>query len=442
MRLALRALLFCICLLGRSAAAETLDRLIAGHGFDQSDVGFVVETLDGRRLVEHRADSPGLPASTLKLVTALGALDALGPRHRFATRLWLSGTIAADGRLDGDVVLEGGGDPLLDLDGLMALALALRGEGVRQVGGRLIIDDDALPRLPTINPRQPADAAYNAGIGALNLAFNQVDRRPLPGGGSLTMPPLVEREAAWSRAPVDAPASLPVRDPGMHAAHVFRGLAASLGIGLAVPERDARPAGAWPLAAIESPTLRAIVQAMLLYSNNQVAEIVGLAATGEASLQASALALAAPIRRDLPEVDWRGFAPTNHSGLDPAARATPSQLLAVLRLAEERHDVLSLLPAAAWSGSLATRFRHPDAALRIWAKTGSLDFATALVGYALPRTGEPLRLAVLISDATGRRQRDAVEVPSPAMRLAIDDFTSRARELRDALALRALDLEH
>lgn len=435
-----RAAVFALLVLfGGSAVAETLQELIVRHRFAPEDVGVLVETMDGRRVIAHRVDEPGLPASTLKLVTALGALDHFGPSHRFVTRLLTTGSVDSRGALHGNVVLEGGGDPLLDLDGLMSLALALRARGVREATGSLIVDDSAMPVLAMINPEQPVEAGYNAGVGALSLAFNRVERRPLADGGWLTVPPMVERGPAWTRLPFDAPAAIPVRDPGLHAGNVFKSLAVSLGIALPDPARGSRPANAVVLAEVASRTLRDIIQAMLLYSNNQVAEIIGLAATGEASLGLSARAMAEPIRRELSDIDWRDFVITNHSGLDPKARATPAQLLGVLRLAEERHGILALLPAAAWSGSLASRFRHVDAALRVWAKTGSLDFATALVGYVLPRNGEPLRIAVLIADAASRRQRDAVEAPPPEMQRAIDDFEVRARGLRDAVAMLALE---
>ncbi len=417
-------------------AAQTLDGLVARHGFAADAVAVVVEEVEtGRRLVDHRGAAPGLPASTLKLVTALVALDALGSEHRFVTRLWITGAVDGAGRLDGDVAIEGGGDPLLDIDGLMTLATALRAAGVRTVAGRFLLDDALLPQLPLVNDRQPIDAGYNAGIGALSLAFNRVQR---PAGGGFTIPALRERGPAWRRLPMDRSAVVPVQDAGLHAARVFRDLAASLGVGLSEPERAARPAGATLVARVESRPLRDIVQAMLLFSNNQIAEIVGLAATGASSLEASAATMTVTVQAALPGVDWRGFHMTNHSGLDPRATATADQLLAILQLAEQRHGILPLLPAAGWSGSLEGRFRTPDAALRVWAKTGSLDFASALVGYVLPASGRPLRLAVLITDAAGRVERDAVEVPTAAMRRAIDDFTSRARDLRDELAVWAL----
>lgn len=424
------------------AAASPLEALITRHGFASDAVAVVVEDVaSGRRLIAHRPSAAGLPASTLKLVTAWAALETLGPEHRFVTRLWLTGSLDAAGRLDGDLVLEGGGDPLLDIDGLLTLASALRNAGVRQVGGRFVLDDSAIPRRPLIDPDQPVDAGYNAGVGALSLAFNRVERRPLPGGGTFTVPALRERGPAWSRLPFDGPAAVPVQDPGRHAAWVFRDLAASLGAALGAPERGPRPAAARLVAEVESLPLREIVQAMLLYSNNQVAEIVGLLTTGADSLPASAEALTRAVRAALPATDWQGFVMTNHSGLDSRARASVDQLVAILALAEERHGIVALLPAAGWSGSLQSRLQAPDTALRVWAKTGSLDFAAALVGWVLPPAGTPRRIALTISDAAGRQARDAVEVPGPALRRAIDDFSRRARALRDDLARMALTLE-
>jgi D-alanyl-D-alanine carboxypeptidase/D-alanyl-D-alanine-endopeptidase (penicillin-binding protein 4) len=292
-----------------------------------------------------------------------------------------------------------------------------------------------------INPDQPVEAGYNAGIGALSLAFNRVERRPLPGGGTFTLPELRERGPAWLRLPFDSPATIPVRDPGRHTAEVFRKLAAGLGIELGEPKRTTRPADARPIAEVASRPLRDIVQAMLLYSNNQVAEIVGLMTTRAASLEESAANLIRAMQTALPAIDWEGFVMTNHSGLDSRARANLDQLLAVLALAEKDHGIVALLPATGWSGSLQRRLQEPDTALRIWAKTGSLDFASALVGYALPAAGSPRRIALSIIDRAGREKRDSVDVPGPALRRSIDDFSRRARALRDDIARFALTFE-
>jgi hypothetical protein len=152
--------------------------------------------------------------------------------------------------------------------------------------------------------------------------------------------------------------------------------------------------------------------------------------------------MAGQLQAALPTVDWRGFVMTNHSGLDPAARATPDQLLAILELAEVRHGIIALLPAAGWSGSLQSRLRSArcgasrlgqDRLARLRLVAGRLRAADRAVA--------PCRIALLITDEAGRQARDAVEVPGPAMRRSIDDFTTRARDLRDDLVRLALTAE-
>ncbi|MGC9420817.1 MAG: D-alanyl-D-alanine carboxypeptidase, partial [Rhodovulum sp.] len=72
------------------------------------------------------------PASVAKSVTALYALDTLGADHRFATRVLATGPVT-DGRLEGDLVLAGSGDPTLDTDMLGDLAARLHAAGLREV---------------------------------------------------------------------------------------------------------------------------------------------------------------------------------------------------------------------------------------------------------------------------------------------------------------------
>ncbi len=45
----------------------------------------LVQTLDGRTVMEQGADQAFNPASAIKIATALAALRNLGPRHRFST---------------------------------------------------------------------------------------------------------------------------------------------------------------------------------------------------------------------------------------------------------------------------------------------------------------------------------------------------------------------
>lgn len=86
---------------------------------------------------------PMQPASTMKLVTAVVALDQLGPNARARTEL-LTDTLAFDtmknGVLDGPLYLRGGADPDLDWSALTSLLRTLRGQGVSEIRGGLVVD--------------------------------------------------------------------------------------------------------------------------------------------------------------------------------------------------------------------------------------------------------------------------------------------------------------
>ena len=74
------------------------------------------------------------PASVTKAVTAVYALETLGGAHRFTTRIVATGPVV-DGKVQGDLVLEGGGDPGLDTDALGDMARQLKAAGVSGVTG-------------------------------------------------------------------------------------------------------------------------------------------------------------------------------------------------------------------------------------------------------------------------------------------------------------------
>ncbi len=79
------------------------------------------------------------PASTLKLATALVALQTLGPSHRFATGVWTDGTIdKSTGVLTGNLYISGR-DPSFHYEHAVLLAKELNGLGIKEVSGNLIV---------------------------------------------------------------------------------------------------------------------------------------------------------------------------------------------------------------------------------------------------------------------------------------------------------------
>jgi D-alanyl-D-alanine carboxypeptidase/D-alanyl-D-alanine-endopeptidase (penicillin-binding protein 4) len=430
-------------------------------------VGYLlIDLASGQVLAELNADLPLIPASTAKLATAVAALDILGPEHRFRTELLARGVIEG-GVLRGDLILRGGGDPFLDVADLLGLAVRLQNSGVHRVAGRFLIDDTALPRFSEIEPSQPPEAPYNPSIGALSVAFNRVHLAWWGGGriNAAALPPLYEArfEAApptrlppqgvllksseegavvWrmaDRGRRRQVVELPVKDPGLHAGYLFRQLAGAQGISLDPPLRGVTPADASVVAVHESEPLRFLVQDMLLYSNNMMAELIGLSAAqrlGDSwgGLDVAGRLLLAHLARLMPEVDWSGATLGNLSGLDGTARFTARQLAAIARYGWLREAMPALLPGGGWSGTLTRRFAGAGEALRVWAKTGTLNYGSALAGYLFPMSERPAVFVTMVADTDKREAYDALlPYPGPAARAAAGAWLARAQALQDAL---------
>ena len=144
-------------------------------------LGAVVLPLDARRghagpRWQHRAGQVMQPASTLKLLTSVVALDRLGPNLRGSTELLTRAPQQGD-VLAGDLVLRGGADPEFDLPQLWALLLDLRQvHGIRAITGDIVIDRTLFRPARPVRPAADAtpfderpEFAYNLVPDALQL---------------------------------------------------------------------------------------------------------------------------------------------------------------------------------------------------------------------------------------------------------------------------------
>lgn len=158
--------------------AETLASLQGSPGFQAASVGFCLLGSDlTTPIFTHRAEEAMIPASTLKTVTSATALEILGPDFRFETRLvpsvpWI---LDPEGRYQGDLVIVGGGDPMLARVDLAHWVRDLKQEGLRQIEGRVIGDARCFPENFTPDAWDWGDVSnyYGAGASGLNLDLNR-----------------------------------------------------------------------------------------------------------------------------------------------------------------------------------------------------------------------------------------------------------------------------
>ena len=401
------------------------------------DTGAVVEALNEDELF--------IPASLTKIATAHTALDALGEQGRFATRVIATGPVE-DGIVRGDLVLQGGGDPVLDTKHLAGIADGLAGAGLRGVEGRFLHYGGALPETGWIDRTQPWQAPYNPSVGGLNLNFNRVQFRWSRRQGGLSVLGAAAAEGVTAPAPsvsfrVRPGASdmshaftdegeswslgmrllrgsgrrwLPVRRPSEYVAGVLHALAAQRGIALPMPEAADGPAYGDALIEHFSPYVTEMVEGMLRYSTNLTAEALG-AATGyvsggrPADIAQAAQQTAERSTQVIGEIggrSWQGMTLMNHSGLTSRSRMTPRQVVAFLRhgdlaygprFAELHHEQ----PLSA--RQMGRRGRAPTHMIR--AKTGTMHFVRGYAGF-LEVPGRRFAFAFMASEDDHRAAMD------------------------------------
>jgi D-alanyl-D-alanine carboxypeptidase/D-alanyl-D-alanine-endopeptidase (penicillin-binding protein 4) len=355
----------------------------------------VVDAVTGQPLLEHRAQTPLLPASTAKIVTAVAALTALPPDLRLTTRV-------RAGTTPGEVVLVGGGDPTL-------------------------AGPDSPRRYPPVARLADLAAQTRAALGDTRVTRVLVDEslwsgeRLAPGW----KPGYVDQGAVApvGALTVDAGRVRPDRgrrhpDPALAAGQA---LAALLQPGASVPVvRGTAPAGARELAAVRSPVVPHLVERMLAHSDNDLAEAlarhVALSTGHEPSFRGAAAAMRATLGPYLDEVGVGRDAVDllDGSGLSRLDRLEPAALTRLLAAvasgdgsptAERLAPVLAGLPVAGFSGTLSDRYREEaeEAAGVVRAKTGTLSGVSALAGLVRTADGRLLAFAVVADAVPGGR---------------------------------------
>lgn len=419
----------------RLRAMGGIQDLVARHGLS-GKVGCAVADVKTGLELEALNGTTGLPpASVAKALTALYALDTLGAAHRFSTQVLAMGPIQ-NGVLRGDLVLAGGGDPFLNTDALASLAGQLKSAGVREVRGKFLIYEGALPFVRSIDAGQPDHLGYSPAVSGIALNFNRVHFEWKRGskGYSVSMDARTERyrpDVTMARMKVvrrDMPVYtyadksgqdhwtvaskalgkggsrwLPVRRPAAYAGDVFRTMARANGIVLKSGDPMRRlPAGGTVIAQHSSPPLDVILKSMLRFSNNLTAEMVGMAASARRGATPGSLRESAQRMSDWARQTYgmTGTKLVDHSGLGDASRMTAQDLVSALVQVRRKAVLRPLLkPFALRDAKGRINHAHP---IKVMAKTGTLNFVSGLGGFMTAADGTELAFAIFTIDSRQR----------------------------------------
>lgn len=418
----------------------------------------------------YRANVPMQPASTMKIVTSIVALDRLGPNHRGSTELRSAAPLAA-GVLHGDLVLKGGADPDLGVPQLWALLLDLRQAGVQTIQGDLLIDRLLFnpPRLDVGVPPfdESPEFAYNVIPDALYLAGHLLPlelKSDASGVRAGTVPALpgIDIDATamtidparacrdwdddWKPALVTRSGGrIDIRLQGVYPPNctqrtglqlidrleleerLFRSVWQSLGgswtgVAREVTRQAPPPAGSRLLARHSSRPWGEVLRSMNKSSDNARTRLLYLllgsgdtAGDPGGDTRAATRARAdAQVRGWLAQhgIDAAGLALDNGSGLSRSERITPLQLASMLKAAYRgRHyaDLAMSLPTAGVDGTMRNRLKSSPAAGWARLKTGTLRNATALAGYVNDAQGRPWAVAMMVNHDRAGQARAALD---------------------------------
>ena len=450
---ALLNLLIALAALAAAAAPaqlpEPVARALARAGIPENAAAFYVhETGAERPLLAAGAERALNPASTIKLVTTYAGLELLGPAYVWVTDAYAGGPMK-DGVLAGDLVLRGSGDPKLTIENFWLLLRSLRGRGVREIRGDLVLDRGFFP-ANEVDPARFDDQPtrpYNTGPDALLVNYKAVRLQFVPDPAArsvqIVAEPVLPQVQVVNNLALDPrggcgdwvrklkleaqgsaqaarfvfngvfPASCGERARYFsvlgHAQYIhalFRELWRELGGTLAGAVREgAAGPDARLIASARSPALSEVVRDINKFSNNVMARqlFLTLGAVG-AGAPASVDKTGRVLRQWLAGkgLSFPELVLENGSGLSRIERIS-AKSLGELLLAAYRSPVMpelmASLPLAAVDGTMKKRLAGAEVAGQAHIKTGSLSGVRAIAGYVLDGSGRRVVVVFIVNHA-------------------------------------------
>ena len=431
------------------ALARDIDAIVTQAALDRGYWAVLVKSLKSdETLYALNARKLMMPASNMKIVTLASAVVRLGWDYTYETQILGVGAIDG-GKLDGDLLVVGSGDPsLVAADGMSSRvfdewAAQLKAVGVRTILGRVVGDDNAFDdeALGFGWSWDDLPDDYAAGVSALQYNENAARVTIRPGGAagdsaSIDLTPEgtgLVIDNALKTGGVDTPASIAARrlpgssrlelrgsiplgatpvtravsvdNPTLFAVTALRDALIARGIDVRGPAVDIDHVAHPPkrsdgvaLVTYRSPPLAALAVRLMKASQNLYAETLlktlgASAADARAAVQATLQAWGIPadalIQRD-------------GSGLSRYDYVTADALVAILTHVDRdeklRGPYEASLPVAGRDGTLANRMKGTAAEGNARAKTGSMSNVRALSGYVTSADGEPLVFSILANN--------------------------------------------
>ena len=423
---------------------------------------YVADSDSGKTVFEYNALKSLVPASVMKLVTTSAALELLGPDHKFRTTVGYTGTLKTkSGRLNGNIIIKGGGDPVLGsvrfekyysefTDRWVA---EIKKSGIKKIRGRVITDDSYYNYQPVPSKWLFEDVGNYYGAGAYGLSVfdntyeinlrvksdstnpeitgfvpeecrfefsNQLVSSGTHNEGTVYAIPYSTSGWISGNIPGDSgnyTLRASITDPPLIMAKIIDQKLKAAGITISnAPStkrlyQSAIDEDITPLAELWSPPLKDIIEVMNHESVNLYAEHL-LKELGKVYRDTGATEQGIEVVKEFLEkndISTDGLFMEDGSGLSPLDAINSKEVVNLLWFMKYKgkyfNEFYSSLPHAGKEGTLKEYFKDPLFGSGMSAKSGSMTRVRSYAGYLTTSSGKELIFCIIVNNYSGPPQR-------------------------------------
>lgn len=418
----------------------------------------VADAETGEVLIEYNSGTSLTPASVMKLITSAAALELLGPEYHFKTRVGYTGSLnKRTGRLKGNIIILGGGDPALGskyfsdhYSNFMSSWVAeIKKLGIKRIKGKVITDDSYFDFLPVPAKWLWEDAGNYYGAGAYGLSVfdntYEIHFKTYSGSFPTEIKEIIPYEcrselanflvasgskdegyvfaapystSGWLAGNIPANQDdfilkASITDPPLLLAKIMNDKLEAGGIkisgdpGTSRSKQNSIEEQVVPVTETRSPALSEIIKVLNHESVNLFAEHL-IKELGKKFNNNGSTASGVKVINDFLKnsgIDTNGLFIEDGSGLSPLNAINTRELVHLLLFMKNKgnyfNEFYSSLPEAGKEGTLKNYFKDPVFDTRLKAKSGSMTRVRSFAGYFTTLTGKKMVFSIIINNYSG-----------------------------------------
>ncbi|MGD0756873.1 MAG: D-alanyl-D-alanine carboxypeptidase/D-alanyl-D-alanine-endopeptidase [Bacteroidales bacterium] len=457
------------CITFRSFSQEiSSETFLADSSLAHASVSLcVADSKTGEIILDYNSGISLMPASVMKVITSAAALELLGPAYSFKTTVGYTGSLNKRwGRLKGNIIILGGGDPALGSEYfsdhynnfLSNWVAEIKKLGIKKIKGRVITDDSYFDFLPVPSKWLWEDEGnyYGAGSYGLSVFDNmyEIHFRTTADSSSPAIERIIPDECkpelssyliasgttdegyvfaapystkGWlaGKIPVnqiDFVLKASITDPPLLLAKIVNEKLKASGIKISADPTTVRlgnsykPAKVIQITETISPPLTDIIhvlnhESVNLYAEHLIKEL-GKRFKNNGSTASGAEVITEFLKNS--GIDTNGMFIEDGSGLSPLNAINTRELVRLLVYMKNKgkyfSDYYSSLPDAGKNGTLKNYFKDPVFDSRLKAKSGSMTRVRSFAGYFTTVSGKEMAFSIIINNYSGSSKKIISEI--------------------------------